>query len=132
MRIGTTRGADDLVELAELWRAALQAPQHAPGCACSGGFALPLLAAGDLEEDILDFLQTRYAAEGLTALLPALHARAAARAAGGIVPGFGTWLMGLDAAALPPAARERLVDDLRRTLLSFGGTAARAGRFACT
>lgn len=99
---------------------------HMAGCACAGGFHVPLDPAA-VEQDILEFLRHRYRQDAR----PALAGFVAARLAEGSGD-FGGWLGRLDAAPLVPADLQRLTGDIRTTLDSMNAAApAAGGGFVC-
>ena len=105
--------------LASLWRAVTSRPVHPVGCTCMGHFLIPALNARDMEADILDYMRSRYAAEGLDALVELLDAREAEREASTPLAPFRTWLLRLPEAGVEEAALGRFITDLTATLESF-------------
>jgi hypothetical protein len=72
----------------------------------------------DVEDDILDYLRGRYAAEGISSLVRLLDQRRAQHEAGSPLP-FGTWLLRLPEQDVDRSALDRLLTDLLATLASF-------------
>ena len=112
-------------ELARLWNGAMIFAPHLAGCACAGGFHVPLDPAA-VEQDILEFLRHRYRQDR-----PALAGFVADRLAGNHSP-FGDWLGALDTAPLDAGDLERLAADIKTTLDSMNAAApAAGGGFVC-
>ena len=105
--------------LASLWRAVTSRPVHPVGCTCMGHFLIPALNARDMEADILDYMRSRYAAEGLDALVELLGAREAERETSTPLVPFRTWLLRLPETGVEEAALDRFITDLTATLESF-------------
>ena len=103
--------------LARLWSEAPALLPHAAGCACAGHVAMHLDPTA-VEADVLDYLAARYEAEGNTGPARLIAERRAAR---GI--GFASWLIGLDVAPMPEAARARLLADLETVISSLAAAA---------
>ena len=113
--------------LAELWSSAIIFAPHLAGCACNGGFHIPLDPAA-VEQDLIDFLQYRYQ-EGKRAELADF---VASRQEGGGQVNFRDWLQSLDDAPLNAGDRQTLIDDLHTTLASMNEMgASQSGDFVC-
>ncbi|HEV7268272.1 MAG TPA: hypothetical protein VGN83_25720 [Falsiroseomonas sp.] len=106
--------------LAAFWRVVVSRPPHPVGCTCMGHMLVPAMNARDMEADILDYMRSRYAADGINRLVALLDARAAAREATGIpAQPFRAWLLRLPEAGIEPAVLDRFTADLLATLESF-------------
>ena len=112
--------------LADLFRDALAAGIHPPGCGCGVGFAQAITSAA-LEADLLDYLYPHYEKSNARELAAFVQARIDAGTGG-----FTSWLRALDNAALSETDITRLFDDLTRVLESMAQVAQPGGRFACT
>lgn len=107
-------------QLASLWRTVTSRPIHPVGCTCMGHFLIPAMNARDMEADILDYMRSRYAAEGIAALVTLLDAREAEREAVDTpVLAFRVWLQRLPGKGVEAAALDRFLADLLATLESF-------------
>lgn len=85
-----------------------------------GHFLIPAMNARDMEADILDYMRSRYAAEGVLALVTLLDAREAEREATDIpVLPLRAWLQRLPEKGIEDAALDRFLADLLATLESF-------------
>jgi hypothetical protein len=91
----------------DLWHAALATPLHGTHCSCAGGAHAHALTAQELEDELLDYLIPRYAADA--DIGAALHARRNSRRGA-----FAGWLQ-----TLPQDAAERLSRDVAQTLRSL-------------
>lgn len=122
-------------ELARLWAGAMIFAPHLAGCACAGGFHVPL-EPGAVEQDILEFLHYRYRQDGRTALAQFVADRLAqVGPKAGPEAGqsdFGTWLAHLDEAPVGSADLKQLAADIRTPLESMSNAApAAGGGFVC-
>ncbi|MDH7797310.1 MULTISPECIES: hypothetical protein [unclassified Beijerinckia] len=118
-------------ELARLWAGAMIFAPHMAGCACAGGFHVPL-EPGAVEQDILEFLHYRYRQDGRTALAQFVAVRLAQIGQQGGQADFGTWLTHLDEAPVGAADLQQLAADIRTPLESMGNAApATGGGFVC-
>ncbi len=123
MRAAPLEESADPAGLAELWTLGLQSG-HDAGCGCGGMFA-PALSARIIEEDFLDYLVGRYQKEKLSALETFVTLRRGGGGPGAAPPSFERWIASLDGAPLEPAARSRLLADIRIFVESLAGGARR-------
>ena len=112
--------------LAELWNSAIIFAPHLAGCACNGGFLIPLEPAA-VEQDLIEFLHYRYES--------GKRAKLADFVATQLNDGrmnFRDWLQSLDDAPLKSGDRQTLIDDLHTTLASMNEMgASQRGDFVC-
>lgn len=112
--------------LATLWEQARSAAAHPAGCACNGAFMVTL-DARIIEDDILDYLHTRYQDAQEPRLLAVVEGRRSQLMSPAGHEPFEDWLA--RAAHLGDDERDRLFTDLQRVLESFGELDR--NRFAC-
>jgi hypothetical protein len=93
----------------DLWQAALATALHGTQCSCAGGAHAHVLTANELEEELLDFLIPRYAAD--KGIVTALNARRNSRR--------GSFVDFLH--ALPKNNADQLISDVEKTLRSLIG-----------
>jgi hypothetical protein len=105
-----------------LWRFAQATPPHAAGCTCMGGFAIPPPSPGDLEEDLLFVLRTRYVQGDRHDLVALIDDRSSLD---GKRPSFEAWLRSLPTSGIPKLSYERFLDDLEAVLQSCREDASR-------
>ena len=111
-------------DLASLWSGALAFTPHLEGCACMGLTHIAL-DRQTIEDDILDYLRTRYRASDRGALTAFVDSRMNATNA----PPFDRWLRDIGNADLSMRDRKQLSNDLQQTLQSMN--APRASGFQC-
>ena len=108
--------------LTALWQMALTRPLHSMSCGCSvpsAGF----LKAGDLELDLLDYVEDKHQLQNIVAWNEARTARETS-----MVGAYPEWMWSLRGAVLSEQLFEMVVSDLQATLESI--TAHAMGRFA--
>lgn len=129
----TLTTAERAARLAALWRVVTSRPLHPAGCTCMGHFLIPAMNARDMEADILDYMRSRYAGEGLAPLVALLDAREAERE-GSDMPAqsFRAWLHHLPSAGIEARALDRFLADLTATLESFEPAGRSPGGLICT
>jgi len=124
---GKSRAEDSRISrLVDLWERAQSAASHPAGCMCRG-VLMPSIDPRMLEDDILDYLQTRYEDVGHTRLSAVIEGRRGQLMVSGRVQRFEEWLPSLE--GLPPEDRDIILDDLERSLQSF--EPLDRGGFAC-
>lgn len=102
-------------ELTDLWRRVLFNAENAPACPCHG------IIAGRLDPDAIETnmlapLRTRYRDDGLEDLSDYVERRMRKSPFAGLRTPFDVWLAGILEAKLPDDMRNRLYDDLRKSL----------------
>lgn len=112
--------------LAELWGSAIIFAPHLAGCACNGGFHIPLDPAA-VEQDLIEFLHYRYKSAKRLKLTEFVASRM-----DNDRMNFRDWLQSLDDAPIDTSDRQDLIDDLHTTLASMNEMgASQRGDFVC-
>ena len=109
---------DGFAGLAALWVEGLSRA-HDPGCGC-GGLFMPVLQADMIEDDLTDYLLSRYRRDGMIELVKLVEDRKS-----GSSGRFEDWIGGLEAAGLSETGLGRIEADLRTFLESLAGQGRR-------
>jgi len=112
-------------DLGRLWLEGLVCAHLSGVCSCASN-GLPMLNAGMLELDLLDYLSTRYSTSGQNELLALLADRRAQRNFQRSER-FERWIMRMAAADIPAERRALLLYDLRTFLESLVGSEKPSG-----